>query len=435
MSVEFGGWGGSECVHTGTNAVSVTGAWTICLWRWGDHANGNSDYQDVIECDGAQINLYGEPSWGGALWCERSYSGTTGVWYVSVANQGITVGANWWFEAWVFTDDTSAPTVYLANADDTGPISRTVTTDTTPTGSPSTGASTVHIGNYNGHDSSVDNNLAFVGMYGEALAEGQVAEHMRRGMCSTADCRLLAPLWDKDEDTELSGSGLNLTVNSTPIDQAFGPPVTPSYQLVPRPWVAEYQTGVVQQAVVDVVASSTVTATAVMTARPTITVNGISGVDISAHSMARVQAAIAAASGVTAQASITARGVVAVAALSNVTARGGLLLPGVAAVGATSSVTASAGAYRGVAAQVDATSTVTTDAKCVIGVSPSVAAQSSLSAVATAVWNAPITVAGQSLVNTNARVFNNQPRFAELDWQTRWRPVWDPANTNRLVNK
>ena len=407
MAVNFGSAGDTGCLHNTAGDFDCPAAMSIYFWFRGAFTTA---YQNFLFINGA-LDFYWDRSVGGSdrIFFSRSFTGTDSTWRLDQADYGVTPSTSTWtFLAVTHANSTADPSWYMAQATDSGPVARTHSGGTSPTGSPEspTGAA-IHIGNYSDDSTSLGGDMAYFGLHNVELTEGELSEAMWRGM-TTRGLVLATPMFGTTDVDDVSGNGLALTANGNATTVNEAPPVLPL-------WVPSYQdhviqptTGEVKQVAVAVAAQSSVTVVAGETPEQVaVAVAGQSTVTIAAVKTGRVAPSVAATSTVAITVGETPEQVqVSVAGQSTVTIVASQVPERVAvAVAGASTVAITCSKIGRTAAAVVGTSAVSIVCSKTGRVTPAVAATSvvTIGAVKTALTT--VAVAGQSTVTIALTTF------------------------------
>lgn len=148
----------------------------------------------------------------------RDFSGTDGAWRVTAADLASVTLANWNHIVWVHDGTTNAPLCYING------VSMTVTTVTTPVGTPVTTAAVYRIGNSGAGTRSIGGALAYVAVHSVDLTLGEINQHQHFGFTARSVFRCHT-LWGDAIEPDLSGNVANGTVTGTTV--VANPPIAP----------------------------------------------------------------------------------------------------------------------------------------------------------------------------------------------------------------
>lgn len=216
MPVTFPTAGSDACLHTAAD-IAAPSAFTIGCWYRGVRVAG--EFCNFFNLGTApNIDIYFNSS-ADEIRMDVDFSGTNGGFRLTAANYGVTPSTSAWnFLAIAYDGASTAnvPTWYHANYASGGPVARTNTAGTTPTGSRVTGGSHVlHIGNFNAHDAGFGGDIGWAFFHNAVLTEGELYSAFWNGY-ALVSALYGSELYAVGSEYDWTGNARTLTANGSP---------------------------------------------------------------------------------------------------------------------------------------------------------------------------------------------------------------------------
>lgn len=231
MSINFPTAGSTSALYRSSTDLSVPSNWSFYCWYRRANAASIDNFGSFGVAGDPEIDIYWRSGSAGAINLDRYTSGTRGRWEVTAANMVHTPAATKWLFFAITQSGTGTPVVYHSDpASDAGPVSRTVTTSISPSGTASTLASRrpVYANSWFSatFDAALNGDMAWAGWHNVVLTPGELHEAMWRGMTlrGLIDHR---PMWTATDIADLSGSANAGTTSGSVATVAAAPPVVP----------------------------------------------------------------------------------------------------------------------------------------------------------------------------------------------------------------